>query len=159
MICANGDGNISIQAVYEDDTQKMISVQPGDWFESYYSSDAAVRGLGRIKRGDADDFVENQIDERYQFRLFDYTIETDKTKKVKSIDVYNSSWNGCIPTILAVSRKGKQVSTAIRTIPNGKTEIKVVGIYNLNGIRLNAPVKGLNIIKFSDGSTKKVLVQ
>ncbi len=159
LICANGDGNISIQAVYEDDTQKMISVQPGDWFESYYSSDAAVRGLGRIKRGDADDFVENQIDERYQFRLFDYTIETDKTKKVKSIDVYNSSWNGCIPTILAVSRKGKQVSTAIRTIPNGKTEIKVVGIYNLNGIRLNAPVKGLNIIKFSDGSTKKVLVQ
>ena len=31
--------------------------------------------------------------------------------------------------------------------------------YSLNGQRLSAPTKGLNIVKYSDGSVNKVVVQ
>ena len=39
------------------------------------------------------------------------------------------------------------------------TEAKELSRYSVNGQRLSAPAKGLNIVKYSDGSVKKVVVQ
>ena len=39
------------------------------------------------------------------------------------------------------------------------TDAKEVSRYAANGQRLSAPAKGLNIVKYSDGSVKKVVVQ
>ena len=39
------------------------------------------------------------------------------------------------------------------------TNAKEVSRYSANGQRLSAPAKGLNIVKYSDGSVKKVAVQ
>ena len=39
------------------------------------------------------------------------------------------------------------------------TEAKELSRYSVNGQRLSAPAKGLNIVKYSDGSVKKVAVQ
>ena len=39
------------------------------------------------------------------------------------------------------------------------TDAKEISRYSLNGQRLSAPTKGLNIVKYSDGSVKKVAVQ
>ena len=39
------------------------------------------------------------------------------------------------------------------------TDAKEVSRYSVNGQRLSAPAKGLNIVKYSDGSVKKVAVQ
>ena len=39
------------------------------------------------------------------------------------------------------------------------TDAKEVSRYSVNGQRLSAPTKGLNIVKYSDGSVKKVAVQ
>ena len=39
------------------------------------------------------------------------------------------------------------------------TDAKEVSRYSANGQRLSAPAKGLNIVKYSDGSVKKVVVQ
>ena len=39
------------------------------------------------------------------------------------------------------------------------TDVKEVSRYSVNGQRLSAPAKGLNIVKYSDGSVKKVAVQ
>ena len=38
------------------------------------------------------------------------------------------------------------------------TDVEEVSRYSLNGQRLAVPVKGLNIVKYSDGSVKKVVV-
>ena len=38
-------------------------------------------------------------------------------------------------------------------------DAKELSRYSLNGQRLSAPTKGLNIVKYSDGSVKKVAVQ
>lgn len=39
------------------------------------------------------------------------------------------------------------------------TDVKEVSRYSVNGQRLSAPTKGLNIVKYSDGSVKKVAIQ
>ena len=39
------------------------------------------------------------------------------------------------------------------------TDAMEVSRYSVNGQRLSAPTKGLNIVKYSDGSVKKVAVQ
>ncbi len=39
------------------------------------------------------------------------------------------------------------------------TDAKEVSRYSVNGQRLSAPAKGLNIVKYSDGSVKKVAIQ
>ena len=39
------------------------------------------------------------------------------------------------------------------------TDVEKVARYSVNGQRLSAPTKGLNIVKYSDGSLKKVAVQ
>ena len=38
------------------------------------------------------------------------------------------------------------------------TDVEEVSRYSVNGQRLAVPVKGLNIVKYSDGSVKKVVV-
>ena len=48
-------------------------------------------------------------------------------------------------------------------IPAGISQVKVsadakeVGCYDLQGRRIQAPVKGLNIIRYNDGTTRKVM--
>ena len=39
------------------------------------------------------------------------------------------------------------------------SDAKELSRYSVNGQRLSAPAKGLNIVKYSDGSVKKVVVQ
>lgn len=39
------------------------------------------------------------------------------------------------------------------------TDVEEVSRYSLNGQRLAVPVKGLNIVKYSDGSARKVVVK
>lgn len=42
---------------------------------------------------------------------------------------------------------------------NTSTNAKEVSRYSVNGQRLSSPAKGLNIVKYSDGSVKKVAIQ
>lgn len=49
-------------------------------------------------------------------------------------------------------------STGIEDVTTG-SEATVVARYNVNGVQIAAPVKGINIVKMSDGTTRKVLVK
>lgn len=49
-------------------------------------------------------------------------------------------------------------STGINGIVNGGEDVKEVARYSIDGTRIYAPVKGINIIKMSDGTTKKVMI-
>ena len=48
--------------------------------------------------------------------------------------------------------------TGINGIVNGGEDVKEVARYSIDGTRIYAPVKGINIIKMSDGTTKKVMI-
>lgn len=49
-------------------------------------------------------------------------------------------------------------STGIEDVTTG-SKATVVARYNVNGVQIAAPVKGINIVKMSDGTTRKVLVK
>lgn len=49
-------------------------------------------------------------------------------------------------------------STGIEDVTTG-SEATVVARYNVNGVQIAAPMKGINIVKMSDGTTRKVLVK
>ena len=44
-------------------------------------------------------------------------------------------------------------------IVNEQREAVVTGIYSINGVRLDSPRQGINIIRYSDGSARKVFVK
>ena len=67
-------------------------------------------------------------------------------------DAYKSSEFGYFEKIVEFDASGiDKVTTS--------TNAKEVSRYSVNGQRLSAPAKGLNIVKYSDGSVKKVVVQ
>ena len=67
-------------------------------------------------------------------------------------DAYKSSEFGYFEKIIEFDASGiDKVTTS--------ADAKEVSRYSVNGKRLSAPAKGLNIVKYSDGSIKKVAVQ
>ena len=67
-------------------------------------------------------------------------------------DAYKSSEFGYFEKMVEFDAAGiDKVTTS--------TNVKEVSRYSANGQRLSAPAKGLNIVKYSDGSVKKVVVQ
>lgn len=59
---------------------------------------------------------------------------------------------------VVIKLKSKQTATQI-AMPEPSTVIGGEGIYTLDGKRLNAPKRGINIVRMSDGKTKKVIVE
>ena len=67
-------------------------------------------------------------------------------------DYWLSNWGECFDNIEEYDVTGiNKVTTS--------SDVKELSRYSLNGQRLSAPTKGLNIVKYSDGSVKKVAVQ
>ena len=63
-------------------------------------------------------------------------------------------------TILGISRKGTGgVASGIENIENRPSASAVNGIYTINGMKINTLQKGINIIKMSDGTTRKVVIK
>ena len=67
-------------------------------------------------------------------------------------DAYKSSEFGYFEKIVEFDATGIDKITT-------STDVKEVSRYSVNGQRLSAPAKGLNIVKYSDGSVKKIVVQ
>ena len=69
-----------------------------------------------------------------------------------TVDAYKSSKFGYFENIVEFDATGiDKVATS--------ADVKEVSRYSVNGQRLSSPTKGLNIVKYSDGSVKKVAVQ
>ena len=65
---------------------------------------------------------------------------------------YRSSEFGYFENIVEFDATGIDKTTT-------STDVKEVSRYSVNGQRLVGPTKGLNIVKYSDGSVKKVAVE
>lgn len=46
----------------------------------------------------------------------------------------------------------------VNTNSGSQEEVHKISRYSINGQRLNAPIRGINIVKYSDGTTKKFMV-
>ena len=52
-----------------------------------------------------------------------------------------------------------QGATGISTVETETGEPTIVGYYDIGGRNLNEPQHGINIVKYSDGTARKVLVK
>lgn len=96
----------------------------------------------------------------------DFTVTLDRSWNVKNMNVVafisrpvkeesdvTDMWVNNANIIRALN-----VSTGINGVVNGGEDVKEVARYSIDGTRIYAPVKGINIIKMSDGTTKKVMI-
>ena len=67
-------------------------------------------------------------------------------------DIYSYWVNQCETLQL-----NQSASTGVKGVENNSTAT-VVARYAVDGTQISAPVKGINILKMSDGTTRKVLV-
>lgn len=77
-----------------------------------------------------------------------------------SLDARDHNGKGFVPRNYGYNVrpvKHKATSGIDNIEANGDTE--VIKVYNINGMELTQPAKGLNIVVYSDGSVKKVLVK
>ena len=159
MTSTGGQSDVEVTANYDDGTASSTSVfSPDNWYSYYPSGDEAVYGISRIPTTTIPGFFTEDVpDNNYKFRLYEYTLPTDRNKKVKSVTFKTDSY--CWPTILAISKTGYNVATDITSTVKNVFEKEIHGIYTINGIKLNAPQKGINIIRYTDGTAKKVIIR
>jgi len=56
-------------------------------------------------------------------------------------------------------KAAEDMATAIDAVENGAEAVTVAGIYSISGAKVASLQNGVNIVKYSDGSVKKVLVK
>lgn len=161
VISAEGASSLKAEVNYEDGTKesaKQFSVS--DWYSGSANQGEAIYGLDRIKRGSGSGYSADAFDGRSNFRIFEYTLAADKSKKASGI-TFTSTTSGKIPTILGIAKKGYRPATdqdGIETIEGGQLTIGNE-IYTLSGLSVGKVQRGINIVRTSDGTTKKILVK
>lgn len=112
-ISANGTSKLEVTVNYEDESTDVQTFSIGDWWSASSGQGEAYYGLSRIiTKKNGWDFNADDIDERFEFRLFEQTVTADPSKKIVSITL-NSKQSGSYPTVLAVSKKGKNESVGV----------------------------------------------
>ncbi|WP_300301185.1 discoidin domain-containing protein [uncultured Muribaculum sp.] len=148
-ISADGSGKANVTVNYEDGSKESVqTIVTTDWYASY-DNGYAVYGLGRVNRAGMN------FDTRNYFLMTEATIEANVSKKAVSVTVDNTSSNR--PTVLAVSMTGINSTSGIDDVATDGVDGEVAGIYNLQGVRVENPGRGIHIVVYSDGTTKKVL--
>ncbi|MDE5840614.1 MAG: hypothetical protein K2H49_06795 [Muribaculaceae bacterium] len=56
-----------------------------------------------------------------------------------------------------LSAKAAVESGSTVGVDSTENDMTIVAIHDINGVRLSAPIKGVNIIRFSNGSVKKMI--
>ncbi|WP_295729423.1 discoidin domain-containing protein [uncultured Muribaculum sp.] len=95
------------------------------------------------------------------YNLYEYEMDADPTKKIKSIIVRRAATlTGGTPILLAVSHS-KGSTSGIEDIdrPSADGSKEIVAIYNLQGMPVKNPVAGVYVVRYSDGSSRKILVK
>lgn len=134
---------VSNDWLFISDTQKNAYTEYVDLFnkaKSYTAKGSKLFESDDVKNTDA---IVNQINDA-----------------LKSYN-YNTYWNGGkakLKAAINAAEKFINATTGINEI-GSTTDAKVSEIYGVNGARKSQLTKGLNIVKMSDGTVKKVLVK
>ena len=155
VLSTGGRADVMVVPVYEDETSgdtERFGID--DW--SMAGVDIAKDGLGKTKRENGRGFNDGDYSSQLQFKVLEHKIKINPEKRLKAIKVRNTR-GGTTVAVLAASIK-TAIPTGINNV-NNDSEAQVVGIYTIDGLRLTAPVKGINILKLSNGKVKKVFIK
>ncbi|MBR6196556.1 MAG: hypothetical protein IKQ72_03035 [Bacteroidaceae bacterium] len=118
---------------------------------SYISGDGVTNVLGSY-------YYTGEKEERL---VYEFTASQDIESASISISTENPK-DGDMNCTSAIGLKQVSIaeetnnSTAIENVASEQTEVVPVGIYNASGVRISSFQKGVNIVRFSDGSVRKI---
>ena len=138
--------------------------EQGSWFKVIFTGTKADKSTASVDYYLADYRSENEsewtcltdwawIDLSSLGKVVSLSISFDGTDK--SYGYLNTSTYVCIDNVGCQ----KNVSTGITANKWNSVELREVARFSADGKRISAPQKGLNIIRMSDGSTRKVVVK
>lgn len=136
----------------------------GSWFKVIFTGTKADKSTASVDYYLADYRSENEadwtcltdwawIDLSSLGKVVSLSVSFDGTDK--SYGYLNTSTYVCIDNVGCE----KNVSTGITANKWNSVELREVARFSADGKRISAPQKGLNIIRMSDGSTRKVVVK
>ena len=148
----NGTGTVDVRVNYTDGTTeetKGISIH--DWSVRNPGANETSQAFGNVSR--ADDTMSDDAHDR----LFDYSVLTDGDKEIASV-TFTSQTNDPMISIFAFGCV-TGTSSAIEVVDQEQRgELSpIVGIYTLDGRQLDRPGRGINIIRYADGTSKKII--
>lgn len=146
--------DFTIKFNYEDGTSSEGTASIRDWGDGsntdyIYKCDGRYRATANsnpeIKGGN------------YFFRINEAEVACENTKKIKSITITNNdteadNWGHRMLNIYGVT--AITGTNAIEDVVVESAEVEA--IYNLNGVKLNDLNDGINIVKYTNGTVKKV---
>lgn len=156
MVGTNRDAKdlkFSLVVNYSDGTQSdAASYSVSDWGQNNLND--AVYTLSKRYRPDASSNPEGGT-----FYLSEIIATVDANKSIKSLDITteceDDNWGYGSLAFFAFSAI-KDSTTGISTVT---TPAKIEAVYNVSGQRLSEPSKGLNVIKYTDGTVKTFIIK
>lgn len=131
----------------------------GNW-DMNFTHDNVLRSIPTNVYGDNLTITNGTYEKKYSvsisssWNIDNMNVVASIGRKVKQANVYDKVWVSNAEKVKAFDR-----SNSINSAISNGAEATVVARYNANGVRLAAPVKGINIVKMSDGTTRKVVVE
>lgn len=145
--------------IFDDDPRFNWWMNEEYVVKGYKFKNVAIAAQGMLARG-----IEGSLNAPFEegklqthsitFNLADYPVIQDKSKLKINAVVFDRN-TGCV--INACSSSVGSYNSITDVI--GDVDAEDVERYTLDGTRINTPIKGINIVKYSDGSVKKVVVR
>ena len=143
----NGESTVGVTLNYSDGTsseEKEVVIP--DWSRRNPDGTEAISGIGRGSGSDV------SADPHYA--LYEFGFDADKTKQLKGVTLTHKS--DARSNIFAFASNGDASTSGISRVGE-EAPLAVKAVYNVEGARLSSLQPGVNIVVYSDGSTKKII--
>ncbi len=149
-----GNGTMDVTVNYTDGTSETTeNTTVRDWSVRNPGANETSPALGNVNR-DNDNTSSDAHD-----RLFDYSVETNPDKDIESVTLTTKTDS----PMISVFAFGRVVitPTAIDIVEtDNRGELSpLVGIYTIDGVRIETPQRGINIFRYQDGTSKKIFIK
>lgn len=153
-VSADGKSVVTVTPNYTDGTTgTATSATIPDWYGQTEDADDAVNSLGRILTKSSyygrTDAIDSEV-----YCLYEITVPLDKEKTLSSISFSKTSGR---PSILAMTALA-ETATDIKDAAND-TACKVANIYSIDGKVRKTIACGMNIIRYDNGTVKKIIIK
>lgn len=154
-LSADGDNIVSVTVNYADGTTGSGSIHFNNWDTA--DSRAIKNNLRRMATTHVGwaNVEAGDIQGNADFQIIEQSVSTDASKTIKGVKFTRGTESGH-PAILALAYI--PITTGIKT-PVKDASLSIVAVYSVNGVERRYLQKGLNIVRYSNGSVRKVMVR
>lgn len=146
MMSANSASDVEVAALYADDSMEEAQlIQAHAWNDDEHYEDAITAGYVNVSTDEVSEYAGRQ--------MFEASVNVLREHKVKGVRIENKSDDATL-TILGANAIDMGTSGSYMV----RNESKPAAYYNLQGIRVDKLSKGIYIVKYEDGTSRKIII-